>query len=590
MAMYLRDANSVTAVTAFLAQFKVAATGAITFVSGVDTFHVWWLHRALQKIAWDFTITGDDEINLAKPNPSTSEAIGTIITLKDWTTDFSVSYTITDEVATYLFGGSVEQGATGSVTRYSGLIVLGSVNSATSLQVIQNGVLLTSHWGTGKNQIDTSTLMSIMVKTHAAGVEIDNSVVLVKGNTWGDTFAIWQTTLGLGEKVAAINTFSDPQNTTLQATVEAYTITKSQGYKLINVDTLGDKPFIGEWSYGAYDKKALHEFTKSLLVFGSLVTLYGIDGDLWTGRLYDCAITPATGTWTEGETPNTLTWGTGATAGTGTLVGVDDTDATLTTRLILHLTTGVPPADTMLITGSGTGDGTVSGTPATITTNPNLLGVFTGTAWIGAYGMGFVAGELGSSDSVTDLDGNVLSPPNNVAIQVVVEVGNVADDPHVLLARKDPVLNAPDYTTLTLGTGNNSTDPTLVVTEVIAADTPQDGWVLVLDTSGGATSYFAYHYSSWAVSTFTLDATDHPTGLAANYTSGDPVFTAIFYTSAVGGTTSKLASNSLIHSTNFDVVGWVRHGDPATPDKPVPISGTVGPSGLSLTVVLDDEA
>jgi len=39
----------------------------------------------------------------------------------------------------------------------------------------------------------------------------------------------------------------------------------------------------------------------------------------------------------------------------------------------------------------------------------------------------------------------------------------------------------------------------------------------------------------------------------------------------------------------LDVVGWVRHGDPASPDKPVSISGTIGTAGLSLTVVLDDE-
>lgn len=586
MAVYLRDADAATAVTAFLAQFKIASSGDITYVSGTDTFHVWWLHRAIQKIAWDFNISGDDELNMTKPNPSTSEAIGTIITLKDWATDYSVSYNITDEVATYLFGGSVEQGATGSVTRYSGLIVLGSVNSATNLQIIQDGALLTSHWGTGKNQIDSSTLLSILVKTHVAGVETDNSVVLVKANTWGDSYAIWQTTLGLGEKVAAINTFSDPQNDTLQATVEAYAITKSQGYKLIDVDTLGDKPFIGEWSYGAYNKKALHEFVKSVLVYGTAETLYGIDGDLWTGRLYDMPVGSGSGTFVEGETPDTLTW----TGGTGSLVGVDDVTGTSTTRLILHLTTGIAPSDTDVITASGGAAATLTADPTGITTNPNLLGVFTGTAWIGAYGMGFLAGELGSSDSVTDLDGNVLSPPNNVNIQVTVETGLAGDDPHVFLTQKDGVLSAPDYTTNTVGAGNAASDPDFVVTTAIESDVPQDGWILVLDTTGGGVTYEPYHYSSWTGSTYILDATDHPGGLTTTYTAGDPVFNAILYVSATGGGTTKLASNSLIYSSDIDVVGWVRHGDPATPDKPVSISGTIGTAGLSLTVVLDDEA
>lgn len=579
MAIYDRDATASTAVTAFLAQFKVAASGAITYVSGSDTFHVWWLHRALQKLAWDFDISGDDEVNLTKPNPSTSEALGTIITLRDWTTDYSVSYTITDEVAEYLFGGSIEQGAAGSITRYSGLQVLGSVATATNLQIIQNAGLLTSHWGTGKNQTDSSTLLRLLIKTYNAGAEIDNSVVNVKANKWGDTFAIWQTTLGLGEKVAAINTFSDPQNNTLQATVEAYSITKSEGYKLIDVDGAGNKPFLGEWSYGAYDKKALHEFVKSLLVYNTTETLYGIDGDLWTGRLYDCVISTGTGTWVQNET---LSWGTGATAGAGHLVGVDDTDGTATARLILHLDTGVFPADALVITGAGAATGTVSGTPASITTNPNLLGTFTGSAWIGAYGMGFVSGELTNSDSVTDLNGNVLSPPNNVNVQITVITGNSGDDPHVFLAEKDAVLNAPDYTVYTAAAGNNSGNGTLVVAEGIASDTPQAGTVLVLAT--GDTTYEAYDYSSWSGSTFTLTGT-----LSQNITTSDPIFVAILYKSATGGGTTKVASNSLIYTAPISVVGWVRHGDPATPDKPVPISGTIGTAGLSLTVVLDDE-
>ena len=56
MAIYDRDADAATAVAAFLTQFKCWANGDVRYVSGTDTFHVWWLHRALQKIAWDFAI------------------------------------------------------------------------------------------------------------------------------------------------------------------------------------------------------------------------------------------------------------------------------------------------------------------------------------------------------------------------------------------------------------------------------------------------------------------------------------------------------------------------------------------------------
>lgn len=579
MAIYDRDATASTAVAAWLAQFKVAANGNITYVSGTDTFHVWWMHRALQKIAWDFAISGDDEINLSKPNPSTSEALGTIITLLDHTTDYGVSYNMTDEVASYHFGGSVEQGAAGSVTRYSGLKVLGSVASTTYLQIIQNNTVLTSHWGTGKNQTASDTLLRVLVKSYNAGSEIDNSVVNVKAATWGDTYAVWQTTLGLGESVAAINTFSDPQNTTLLATVQAYSITKSEGYKLIDVDGNGNKPFLGEWSYGAYNKKALYEYVKAILVYGTTDTLYGIDGDLWTGRLYDCTIGSGSGTWVQNET---LSWGSGATAGTGQLVGVDTTAGASTSRLILHLNTGVAPANTLTITGAGAATGVVSGTPSTITTNPGHLGQFTGS-WIGAYGIGFVAGELGNTDSVTDLDGNVLSPPNNVNIQVTVEANDLSHDPHVFLAKKDGVLNAPEYDTFSAASGNTSGNGTLVINEAIPSDTPAAGTVLVLAT--GDTTYEAYDYTSWTGSTFTLSGT-----LSTTLTLNDPVFVAILYKSATGGGTTKVASNSLVYSSAISVIGWVRHGDPSAPDKPVPISGTIGTAGLSLTVVLDAES
>lgn len=577
MAIYDYSADPSTAVTAFLSQFKVAANGNITYVSGSNTFHVWWLHRALQKIAWDFAISGDDEINLSKPNPSKAEALGTIITLYDHSTDFSVRYNITDEVATYLFGGSVSQkDASGLDVRYSGLKVLGSVNSTTYLQIIQNHTILTSHWGTGKNQTDSSTLLRVLVKTYSAGTEIDGSRVNVKAATWGDTYAIWQTTLGLGESVAAINTYSDPQNTTPLATVQGYTITNSEGYRLIDVDGTGVKPFLGEWDYGSYNKKALYEKVKSKLVYGTTETLYGIDGDLWTGRLYNCVITtPRSGTWVQNET---LSW----SGGTGQLLGVDTLTGSSTTRLILHLNTGVAPSSGATITGAGSATGTVSGTPTAITTSPGHLGQFTGSSWIGAYGIGFKASQLNSSDSVTDLDGNVLSPLNwvNVTVNVECEVG---DTPHVYLAKKHASLNRPDEAQLTAATGNNMGNTTFVVNESIPSDTPTTGAVLVKAT--GQPTAVALYYSSWSGSTFTLTGT-----LPYNITANDSAWPAFLYKEATGGGTTKTATASLVYSADRQLVGWVRHGTPGAPDKPVALSTTLTSSGVNLTVVIEDDA
>lgn len=581
MAIYDRDATPASAVTAWLAQYKVAASGAITFVSGTDTFHVYWIHRALQKIAWDFNISGDDELNLSKPNPSTSEALGTIITLLDHTTDYSVNYTITATVMEQHFGGSVtyENGD----EQYGGLSVLGTVNlGTTELEIIQDNLLITSHWGTGKNQTDSSTLLRICIKTRTAGADIDGQRVIVKSNEWFDTYAVWRTTMGLGEKVAAINTSNDPQNNTALATVQGYTgIVENPGYQLLDVQADGNpQPFYSKWDYGGNDNTKLYEHIKSLMVRGSSDTIFGLDGSFFVGGpTFSVPVdTSGGGTWVVNEI---VTWTEGAVASSGVMLAADALNDSTTAELWVQILKGVNPTDGTVISGA-TASNAVNGAATAYTPAPNHTGVWTGTAWIGGYGVGFVPGNLGTNDRVTDLDGDILAPPNNVTIVVNT---NGAVDPHVFLARKDGVLEAPDYTMNTVGAGNTSGNGTFVVATPIDSETPPDGFVLVLDTNGGATTYEPLEYTSWTGSTYTLAGT-----LPRTYTAGDPVFTPLLYESAVGGSDPRTAASSLIYAgTPFDVIGWVRHGDPASPDKPVPLSGQVTAAGFSVTVQLDNE-
>ena len=577
MAIYDTDADSATAITAWLAQYKVAASGAITFVSGTHTFHVKWINRSLQKLAWDFLISGDDEVNLSFPNPSKEEALGKIITLFDHTTDFSVNYTVTDTVMEQHFGGSVSQN--GGADIYYGLIVLGKTSIALPLKIIQNNVELTSHWGNGKNQTDSNTLLRVMVKGRDTGADIDNLLVHVKASTWLETYAVWGTKLALGESVASITTDDDPQNTTVLGTVQAYGISKSEGYNLLDLDGNGNKPYLGNWSYSPETtKKALYEFVKAILVDGSTDTLYGVDGDLWTGRLYDCVLDAGTGTWVQNET---LTWGSGATSGTGNLVGVDTLTGTATVRLILHLNTGVFPGDNVVITGNGLATGTVAGTPVLMSTSPNHLAQFTG-AWIGALGIGFDSNEIGSVDSFKDLDGNPVTPPNNVTITGTIEALNLADDLHLFLAPKDAVLNAPDMTVYTC-VGEAISAAVIRVNEVIASDTPQTGWFGVLKT--GTTTYKFYEYDSWSGSTFSLVGTVAGDAITAS----DPGMHAIAYDSMTGAGTTKSFTNSLVYTTDIAVRGWVRHGDASGVDKIIPISGTIGSGGFSFSGTMEAE-
>ena len=571
MAIYDRDANATTAVTAWLAQHIVASTGAITDDTTVDTFHVYWIHRSLQKIVYDLVASGNDDPNLSYPDPSTQAAVGKIITLKNHTTDYAVNYTVTDTVMESHFGGSVSQNNGDDI--YYGLKIPGTVAVPMPIKVLQNHTVLTSHWGNGKNQTDSTTLARIMVKGRSGGADIDNLIVNGRLDTWGHTFAGWETKLELGEAQAPMSSSADPQNTTTLGTVQAYTIAKSEGYNLLNLDNQGVKPYLGEWSYAPEgNKKALYEFVKSLLTDTTAETLYGVSGALWTGRIYDVVIASGSGTHVQNET---VSW----TGGTGNLVGVDDLDGTTTSRLFFHLNTGVAPSDTDTITGAGAATAIVSGTPATLSTHVNHLGQFTGS-WIAAYGIGFASAEVTSADSFKDLDGNIVNPPNNVPISGTVECVDAGDVAHVMLAKKHDTLGSPEYDTYS-AVGGTSGDAFIDV-DAIASDVPQAGYVGVLRTGTTAREY--YEYTSWSGVRFTLSGT-----ISGDITATDPAHVAIFYEAAAGGGTTKTVSNSLIYTSNIAVVGWVRQGDETAPDVWQAISGTIGSAGYSFAVDLSRE-
>lgn len=592
MAIYDVDANGATAVAAFLAQYSIAANGDIRFSSGTDTFHVKWLHTALQHKVWDFTTSGDDFVSMSSPNPSTSEALGTIITLQDHTTNYGVRFNIDDTVAQGLFGGSVEQNnASAQNVRYSGLRVLGQVNLAsTELQIIQDAAIYTSFWGTGLNQTDSSTLLRLLVKTIDAGVAVDNQTVIVKANEWTDTFAIWETTLGLGEAVAAINTSSDPQNTRVigdfPLTGHATALATLEGYTQQDVDGLGADNFIGGASYNALtgnqNQVSLYQSVKYALRRGTTDTFFGLDGDLWTGRVYDITVTAGAGgeLWVQNEQ---VTWGTD---GVGRIMGFDAAGDDTTTRIILHHSQGLAPTDSDTLVGatnSATNAIAASGVTK-LSTEANWFGLWTGSNWSSAPGIGILAGELIFGDSVTSLDGETPVVPQNVTITVNVEANAVGHDPHIFLAKKDPVLASPDYTTLT-AVGEAIGSANIDVNEAIPADTPQTGWVGVLKT--GTSQYKFYEYSAWSGSQFTLVGTVADTAI----TAADAIFVAFMYDSATGGGTSKTFSNTFVFDTGTqDYVGWVRQGLETAPDKYIPLSFNVGSNNVTQNVTLVAES
>jgi len=154
--------------------FEVQANGNIRHVSGTSTYTVLELHRWLQDLADNATASGDDLLDITYPNPS-ARATDKIIALLN-------GYNIGATEAQYLYGGSITQ--LDGTEQYSGLQVLGSVYSSTTLQIVQNNTLLTPYWGTGLNN-SGQTLLRILVKTRTANADIDGKRIEPLSNPVG---------------------------------------------------------------------------------------------------------------------------------------------------------------------------------------------------------------------------------------------------------------------------------------------------------------------------------------------------------------------------------------------------------------------
>ncbi|MCP3672692.1 MAG: hypothetical protein GY814_20170 [Gammaproteobacteria bacterium] len=394
--------------------------------------------------------------------------------------------------------------------------------------------------------------------------------------------------LGLGEAVAAISTVNDPQNNTDLATVQAYTgyadvAATMEGYRYNDVDGNGADPFIGALSYasltGNKTKLALYEVVKAMLSRDSGDTIFGIDPDLYTARLYQLSVTPAMGgnTYVQNEV---ISWPGG---GEGIFIGADVIDEGMATRIVMLLTRGIAPVAGDTVTGATNGASNEVTATEKLSSAANFIGVYTGTNWLAEQGIGFLPSEMIFGDTVTALDGETPAVPQNVSLTVNI-VCDDGDSPNVFLAEKDPLLTAPNYSKYT-GTTQSSGEGVVIVDSAIDDDEPQTGYVAVLHTGDTVETY--YEYVSWSGSTFTLAGT-----IDADIVAGDPAFVAFFYEAAVGTGTDQSVTRSFVYGGNTrDYIGWVRHGDPAKPDKPAMIAfNDVSSNAQSVTVTLINES
>lgn len=543
--------------------FSIATNGNIRYTGDAHGgaspgyYTVLELHRFLQDLADNATESSDDYMSIVRSNPS-SRSTDNVITLNG-------SFNIDDTAAEHLYDGSITQASGDTV--YSGLEVVGTVESGTQPQIVQNGSLLTNYWTTGLNSDSGSNIiMRILVKTRSGGSDIDGKRIRVQARELSDTYAEFSLTMGLGVSVAAIFTSADLNNTTAAGTIATWSgISNTEGYQTIDLNNgNGAQPYYSQWDKDSYTINQLYERTKWIQRRGTSETIHGINGELFRGITHEWDYdNEASGPFTEDET---LSWGTGATAGTGLLLALDDNGTTGT--MWIQLLTGVVPTDDDEVTG-GTSSATcdVNGAVTSRTVSPEFLGTSTGSAIIGAFGVGIEAADLTVSDQLFDLTNTQQQPPNQ---QTFTVSGLVSGEDRVLVAPNDGS-DEVDYDQLSVDGAHSTGGGTLTVAETIPSDTPASGVVRAFNGN----SYDRIPYSSYTGSVFTLTGT-----LPNDLSDTADVFIA-YVDEAASGTT---ASYTAVYDSDRSLVVKVRDGG-VTPIKVFKTSATFSSTGGSVTAI-----
>ena len=550
------------------------------------------LHRWLQDLADDAAASGDDILDITDNTPS-ERSTDNIITLIN-------GYNIDDTAAEHIYDGSIIQ--SGGAVVYDGIVVIGN---CTFLSVVQNGAFIgDGTGGTGEDFWNANSPSGFnpdagagishrfMVKVRTGGADIDGRRLLGVTREFGFTYNEFPINgTANGNNVLAISQQTDLNNQTVVGTVATWDkFDNTEGYQLLDVvgDLTADEPYYSQWQVTGTGTlpasptiNQLYEYTKWLVRRGSTETLYGLDQSLTPFRGVTHEINVDTGggsfNWTE---PEEVSWGTGATAGVGQLLAVDDIDDTATTKMWIQLLSGVAPVDGLTITGATSGATNVVNVTVTSRLPVPLpfIGASTGSAIIGGYGVGIDPTDLTAADLLTDLGGNTRQPPNNVTFTV----GGLAIGDRILVTRNDGGdIDKNQY--LLSGTLSGAAVASVVVSTSIESDTPQVGVVRVVNDSGFDVFL---PYSSWTGSTFTLTSTYAFNGADENdsATTGNNVY--VGYIDRVATGTSE--SFTVVYNTNRSL--FIRVRDGAEPIRTFQTTGTLGISGGTATAIRTSDA
>jgi len=544
------------------------------------------LHRWLQDKADDAVAVGDDELDITNIDPS-RRSTDNIVTLIN-------GYTIGDTEAEHLYDGSVIY--SGGDEIYDGIVNFG--NSDVQIQIIQDGAVLADDWwnqaGIGLNPDTTAGISHrFMIKTRTGGADVDGRRLIGTARRYLYTYSEFTINgTARGNNVLALTDSLDLNNDTAELTVAGWTTitNENEGYVGLDVDSNSvDEYYYSEWNRDSYTINQFYERMKYLTRdpgTGSITSLYGLNGELFRGITHQLLVNHGTGSFIE---PEPLSWGAGATAGTGQLLAVDAVGAA--TVMWIQLLTGVVPADNIITGGSGSAVATHSGSIVERAISKPFVGASTGTAIIGSYGLGIETTDLTSNDKVTDLYNNLITPPNYVTNTVA---GLVSGEDRVLVApwdgsstdvNGDPAIDKDQLSLDTILDADNETQ--VEITESIPSDTPASGYIRVTDDNGFERRL---HYQNWENGSpnrfYNIDTTDgNEDFLGDEAAVGNDVYIA-YIDELATGTTATFTS---VQSGSRNLVALVRDGG-GTPIKQFISSWSQTSSAQTITAIRTTDA
>lgn len=588
------------------------------------------VHRALQDYADDASYAGNDELDITDPNPSDRSTDNIVTLINGYNIDDTASEHIYDGSVIQASGDTIYDGFVnfGNTTAIqivqNGAIITddwwnygGGLNATTGishrfmLKSRINGVDIDGRKfiGTTRNYGKTYSEFSVASTSRGNNVFALSESDDLNNQTASGTVAGY-TTITNTEGLRLIDVDNNGANEEYYSEWNKDTYTINQFYERMKYLTrdgtastlhgLSGEVFRGithSWPYDGeagtgpttndeyawglkfnYDGESGGPFVvgEALTIGSAKGRLLALDDNGTTGSLVVSieSGTPADNDVITGLTSAATAAVNGSTTGQATgggmarFLAVDD-DGT-TGNVYVQLLKGTAPADNAILYEllDHANMITVNGTPTERAISTPFVGVSTGSALIGAYGIGLEATDLAATDKVFDLTNTQRTPPNYVTFTVN---GLVSGD-RVLVTNDDTGI---DYNQMTLnGALTGAAVTAVVVTGAIPADTPATGKIRITRADGQRTSHA---YTSWTGSTFTIGSTDFSSNNAANGAN-----TFITYIDEASAGTS--VNFTTIYDADRTLYVSVRDGG-VTPIKPFESTGTLGSSGGSTTAI-----